>query len=244
MKRLLPICLICLLWVFSAGSAFACSCMDGGPFLSIAEKSAWQPGILMVRAEVKSQEEHGMDVKVLEVLHGAENKNVIRVWGDPGHLCRLYTHGFKKGEKLVLILRRLETPYYGNEQVNDYELGGCGTYVLREGDRISGRISARDGELSKNKFYDELHEILNRFKPEEAKVYPNPVSDQLTVDMPDTPDTPLSLQVFSVTGQRLRTMQLSEKEQHDLDFSTLAAGQYILFFSSEHQRYQRRVIKQ
>ena len=62
----------------------ACSCMDGGSFFSIAEKAAWQPGVLIVRAEVRDHEAHGMNVKILEVLNGSEEKSVVRVWCDPG----------------------------------------------------------------------------------------------------------------------------------------------------------------
>ncbi len=232
-------------WLGGATSARACSCTDGGAFLTIAEKAAWTPGTLMVRAEVRDHEAHGMDVKVLEVLNGSEEKSVLRVWGDPGFMCRLYTHGFKKGDKLVLILQRIENAYYENERNGDYLLNGCGTYVLQENKSITGRITASDKEMTKNRFYSELDNILGKSRPDMAKIYPSPVVDKLlTVSVPALPQSTISVQVVTTAGQTLQTRQLESGKQHELDVSTLAQGIYLIRFRSEHQVYTRRFVKQ
>jgi hypothetical protein len=222
----------------------ACSCIDGGGFFTIAEKAAWQPGVLIVRAEVRDHEAHGMDVKILEVLNGSEEKAVIRVWGDPGFMCRLYTNGFKKGDKLVLILDRIENASYQDERKGDYQLGGCGTYVVREDQRISGRITSSDQEMAKTKFFNELQQLIDKHQPGLAKIYPVPTDKLLTINVPDLPYSTLSAQIITLAGQPLQTRQLEVGKQHQIDVSTLAKGVYIILFSTEHQFYTRRFIKQ
>jgi hypothetical protein len=222
----------------------ACSCLDGGSFFTIAERAAWKPGVLIVRAEVRDHEAHGMDVKILEVLNGSEGKSVVRVWGDPGFMCRLYTNGFKKGEKLVLILRRIENASYQDERNGDYELGGCGTFVVREDQRISGRITASDGEMSKTKFFNELEQLIGKHQPDLAKIYPVPTDKLLTINVPELQHPTLSARIITLAGQPLQTRQLEVGKQHQIDVSTLAKGVYIILFSTEHQFYTRRFIKQ
>ncbi|MGM9510949.1 T9SS type A sorting domain-containing protein [Larkinella sp. GY13] len=222
----------------------ACSCMDAGSFFTIAEKAAWQPGVLIVRAEVRDHEAHGMDVKILEVLNGSEEKSVVRVWGDPGFMCRLYTNGFKKGDRLVLILDRIENAYYQDERNGDYQLNGCGTYVVREDQRISGRIMSSDKEMSKTKFFNELEQIMGKHQPDLAKIYPVPADKLLTISVPDLPYSTLSVRIITLAGQPLQTRQLEVGKQHQIDVSTLAKGVYIILFRTEHQFYTRRFIKQ
>ncbi|WP_185716112.1 T9SS type A sorting domain-containing protein [Larkinella knui] len=243
MARLLLVWMMGGAWLGLATNTRACSCIDAGAFLTVAEKAAWKPGVLMVRAEVRDQEAHGMEVKILAVLNGSEEKSVIRVWGDPGFMCRTYTTGFKKGEKLVLILRRIENATYLDEQNGDYELSGCGTFVVREAQNISGRITASDKEMSKTKFFGELDKIIGKNRPDQARIFPNPVEDLLTISVPDLPDSTLSARIITLAGQPLQTRQLEVGRQHQIDVSTLATGIYIILFRTEHQFYTRRLIK-
>jgi hypothetical protein len=224
-------------------NAQACSCIDGGSFFSVAEKTAWQPGILIVRAEVKDQEDYGMDVKILEILNGSEGKSVIRVWGDPGFMCRLYTTGFKKGDKLVLILNRIDNAYYQNEQNGDYALSGCGTYVVREDQEIIGRISETYKLMPTKKFFRELEQIIGKNSPDLARIFPNPVENLLTIKVPDLNQPALSARMITLAGQPLQTWQLEVGKQHQIDVSTLAKGVYIILFRTEFQFYSRRFIK-
>ncbi|GAB3256864.1 hypothetical protein GCM10027347_18940 [Larkinella harenae] len=231
-------------WLGLTQTAQACSCSDGGAFFAIAERAAWTPGVLIVRAEVQGHEAHGMDVKILETLNGSEEKSTIRVWGDPGFLCRLYTNGFKKGEKLVLILNRITSPYYEKEKTGDYVLGVCGTYVLREDGRITGRITNSDNEMARNRFYSELESLLGKYRPDMARIYPNPVVGQLlTVNVPELRQPTISALIVNKAGQLLQNRQLEIGQKHEIDVSTLASGIYIILFRTEHQVYTRRFVK-
>ncbi|GAB3919381.1 T9SS type A sorting domain-containing protein [Larkinella terrae] len=245
MIRLLLILVLCGALTGLTTESPACSCIDGGGFFAIAENAAWQPGVLIVRAEVKSQEMHGIDVKILEIINGSEKRSTIRVWGDPGFMCRTYTTGFKTGERLVLILSRIKDASYQAEENGDYSLGGCGTFVLRDdGKSVIGRITGTDKEMSSDKFYRELNELIDKYSPDKARIFPVPTDNTLTVSVPDLNQPTLSMRIFTLSGQPLLTRQLEVGRQHPIDVSTWPVGMYIILFRSEFQSYTRRFLKQ
>lgn len=101
--------------------AQACSCATGAPF---SEASARSP--LIVRARVL---EHGdfldrrlatsMTVEVQQVLKGEMRGRRMKVWGDPGNLCRPYISKFPVGTQWLLALRE------------DGAISICGVHWLR-----------------------------------------------------------------------------------------------------------------
>ena len=245
MTRLVLIVMFMGGWLGLSTNARACSCSDAGAFLTVAEKAAWSPGVLMIRAEVRGHQAHGMDVKILEVLNGSEEKSVIRVWGDPGWMCRLYTSGFKKGDNLVMILDRIDNAYYEDERKGDYSLNGCGTFVVREEQRITGRITNSDKEMARNKFFSELEQILGKNRPDQARIFPNPVVDRLlTVSIPELRQPTISARIITLAGQTMQTRQLEISKQHEIDVSAFPKGIYIILFRTEHEFYFRRFVKQ
>ena len=113
------------------GVALACRCLWAGPFTKVALATE-----LVVLADVKSYERHGMDVVVIEVLKGKEDRRTIRVWGDDGALCRPYVSTFPRGSRWILALQR--EPASG-----DYAISGCGAFWLAvKGDKVVGRVAA------------------------------------------------------------------------------------------------------
>jgi hypothetical protein len=115
------------------GVALACRCVWAGPFTKVALATE-----LVVLADVKSYERHGMDVAVIEVLKGKEDRRTIRVWGDDGALCRPYVATFPRGTRWILALQR--EPGSG-----DYAISGCGAFWLAvKGDQVVGRVTATE----------------------------------------------------------------------------------------------------
>lgn len=121
-------------------SASACTCMWGGPFLTVAPKVE---SILRVRIRDYHEPGRGpaplaMDVIVLERLKGPEVAAEIRIWGDNGALCRPYVTQFPRGTEWILAVypQRHERP--GGD---GYIIPGCGAYWLQvQGDRVTGQI--------------------------------------------------------------------------------------------------------
>ncbi len=122
------------------GVALACSCMWAGPFTKVALGTD-----LVVLADVQSYYRHGMDLAVVEVLKGAEDRPWIRVWGDTGALCRPYVTGFPRGTRWIFALKR-------EPGTRDYVISVCGEYWLEaRGDQAVGRITvATHGQLTES----------------------------------------------------------------------------------------------
>jgi hypothetical protein len=122
-----------LVTLLAPGVALACSCMWSGPFTKVA------PGTdLVVLAEVRSYYRHGMDVGVIDVLKGGEDRSVIRVWGDTDALCRPYVTAFPRGTRWIFALKR-------EPGTRDYIISVCGEYWLEvRGDQAVGRIKVAE----------------------------------------------------------------------------------------------------
>jgi hypothetical protein len=115
--------------------ALACRCIWAGPFTKVALATE-----LVVIAEVRSYERHGMDVAVVEVLGGEEGRRTIRVWGDDGALCRPYVTLFPRGTRWLFALQR-----EGASGSRDYAISGCGAFWLEiRGNRAIGHITVTD----------------------------------------------------------------------------------------------------
>jgi hypothetical protein len=126
--RLLAILVVAL----PPGVALACTCAWVGPFTKMALGAD-----LVVLAEVRGYQRHGMDVTVLEVLRGREPRRTIRVWGDTGALCRPYVTSFPVGTRWILAVSRSRTPGEG-----DYAIAFCGEHWLQvRGEQAVGRIT-------------------------------------------------------------------------------------------------------
>ena len=122
------------------GVAAACSCAWAGPFAKVALATD-----LVVLADVRSYHRHGMDLAVIEVLKGEEDRPAIRVWGDTGALCRPYVTAFPGGTRWILALER-------EPGTHDYAISICGDYWLEvRGAQAVGRITvAKPGTIKES----------------------------------------------------------------------------------------------
>jgi len=122
-----------LVTLLAPGVALACSCMWSGPFTKVALGTD-----LVVLAEVRSYYRHSMDVALVEVLKGGEDRREIRVWGDSGALCRPYVTAFPRGTRWIFALKR-------EPGTRDYIISVCGEYWLEaRGDQAVGRITVAE----------------------------------------------------------------------------------------------------
>jgi hypothetical protein len=118
--------------VLAPAAVLACTCAWVGPFTKMALRAD-----LVVLAEVRGHERHGMDVAVLEVLQGRTDRRVIRIWGDTGALCRPSVRGFPAGTRWILAVHRSRAPGEGG-----YAISFCGEHWLEvRGDQAVGRIT-------------------------------------------------------------------------------------------------------
>ncbi len=91
-----------------------------------------------------------------------------------------------------------------------------------------------EGTLSMENF-----EILN-----EISIYPNPVKDELTMDIPRSLNEEIKYEIFNVLGNRVYTFN-SEKKLNKLNVSNLTSGVYLVRILSKNNRSLiKRFVKQ
>ncbi len=140
MKSLYLSTLLAFCFLFSNQSVLACSCTGPDSFcetINLYEELFGFDNAIVIIGEKVAQEAHGMRVKICKLIKGIETNVEIMVWGDVGHLCRHYTGGIEVGEKLLLLLSRLESDGNSNwgdwaslEKKNDYVLSFCGVHMV------------------------------------------------------------------------------------------------------------------
>ena len=132
--------------------AFACSCMWAGTFSRVAFGKE-----LIVLGEVMDHYKNSMEVKVVEVIRGTEERKTIRIWGDNGALCRPYVSGFPIGTRWLFAAFPLPEPRVGDGGSSfsegfhsrpgnrQYAISVCGDFWLEvRGERTVGRITVND----------------------------------------------------------------------------------------------------
>lgn len=134
--------MLALFFATAFSTAHACSCFGPNTFCGVLnppyENPEWWLPTAVVMAVPLQQYHYGVDVLIVQVFQGEMDNDTVRVWGDNGALCRLYT-GWATGDTLILGLHRcdlsgnvIQNPDYppGLEREEDYMISGCGVYLL------------------------------------------------------------------------------------------------------------------
>jgi hypothetical protein len=75
----------------------------------------------------------------------------------------------------------------------------------------------------------------------ELSVYPNPVRDELFVNLP-SPSGSVDFKVIDMMGRTIKNLQSSGSE-HKISTHELEPGPYLLLIQDQRQKYQRKIIK-
>jgi hypothetical protein len=77
------------------------------------------------------------------------------------------------------------------------------------------------------------------------QVYPNPTTDMLYIDVPDSSATQIELAVHNAVGQCLHTYQLQVNAKHQAEFSLQHLAKAVYFVSIRHkqERFVKKVMK-
>lgn len=77
----------------------------------------------------------------------------------------------------------------------------------------------------------------------DLRVYPNPASDNIRINLPDANHKVFSGMIFSSTGQRIQKFNFSSVETKHLDVSTLKRGIYMIRLITDDTSYSSTFIK-
>lgn len=243
----------------------ACGCPGGTDFCSSINHSILPKPDLIIKGVKLFQANHGMGVKILDVISGVSPKDTIMVWGDNGVLCRVYTWQFNDSDTLILSL--FYTDMTGNmmtggvlEQTGDYMLSVCGKYYLNViDDNVVGQIfSSSITSMPYNSFKSSLANCIlsngtDNSDPLEGSmtISPNPFTDfsalRFTLNTRDN----VSIKIYNVFGQPVNTLvdEFLIPGEHtfywrgnDNDGNKVAGGMYYYVISTTSQQVAKSMI--
>ncbi len=155
MRALTCLLLLCL---SNTGSAM-CNCIWKGSFTQVQTDAD-----LVISGTVLSSKGNSVDIKIEQILRGKEFQEEIRVWMNPGELCRPEVDEFSDSSQWVMALHQINehnsgdfnpnTPNISTGRIGDYSLSICGGYWLsRKDNLVTGNLAAgtrwdRDPKMS------------------------------------------------------------------------------------------------
>jgi hypothetical protein len=177
-----PILFVALLLTFYGDLVSAnCDCLWQGSFNRAAPRAD-----LITSGTIIASKGNAIDLRVDTIIAGKEFREVIRIWGNNGKLCRPSIENFSVDSQWLLAVYRInETPddgfdpstpniSFGREQ--DYFLSNCGAYWLSlNNGYVSGNlINGQRWQWQDKKMNPVLLELveayLRRVLPDEALI--------------------------------------------------------------------------
>jgi hypothetical protein len=157
---------------------------------------------------------------------GWTEQNVANLPGDRRGLVVSGPHDFYPGDTLHLE--------YALVYARDFE-----------GDNLSSVALLKTRIQEVRNFYQDA---LGIEKPEPAlktaKLYPNPCTEDLHIDLSQFPaGTPVHFVVIDILGKQLMNGKLKSKTEHVIDFSKLDPGIYFIHLTDGKNTYTKKVIR-
>lgn len=243
------IIIIVLITFLMHSTAFGCSCWGPDTFCETIEFQIFQEEYIAVKAIMLRAVNHGMDVKIIDSYQGQIPKDTIRVWGDTGILCRVYTDRFKVADTIIMKLYSLNEIYPGfngaGEKLGDYELSICGLHYLRVKDNnVIGNITSQMQKIEIGQFdelmrNEKLSEVcIKTIEEEETEtdveetdgsqdilLYPNPAGEELRIASNQRIS---GIKIYNNLGQTIYKQIDLNNIELDINFSEFKRGLYFV----------------
>ncbi len=136
---------------------YPCTCRWTGPFFKVAHRAALIALIKVdnyvefyedrrFRKEQQKKFPLAMEVEIIDIFRGEENRKKVKVWGDNGQLCRPYINKFKMGSTWVIALFNGEKgTAHKHEKSDDYYVSICGEYYVQvRNDSVFGLLTKEE----------------------------------------------------------------------------------------------------
>jgi hypothetical protein len=136
---------------------FACDCDYQGSFIRMIRRTPLV-AVVKVTKYLTSKNIYdewipmSMQVEIVEVYKGKENRKTVIVWGDIGNLCRPYLSEFKEGQYYVMAFDKGNSGSgHPDENDTDYSISICGEYWLTvdfDKSKVMGDIDSENRTIS------------------------------------------------------------------------------------------------
>ena len=188
---------------------------------------------LIIYGEKTEDQDDGMEVSILSIVHGVETREKVFIRKGNGANCGENTGRFAVGEKFIFALSKVHTE---EEEPLQYWLSICGVNFLKvEGTKVVGAIAPDLEEIP----IDEFHTINNCgiftpinpiFDNNIFKLFPNPASNLLRIEWEFDKRFEGHLNILDSSGRQIRKWELTKDNETKIsyDVSPLPAGLYFV----------------
>lgn len=233
-----------------ASSAWACSCVFIPPTFCETMGPDWigAPDLIVLAVKLNDVY-HGMDVEVAQTITGtAQPGDVLRVWGDNGNSCRVYTNTWAVGDTVLLAL--FPTDLMGNffgpdlEQPGERMIFNCGQYYLNYSQgMLQGPVAPGLAQLPLSELPTFLQGCLTTALPTE--VAPSAfrvehIGDQLIVH-PPAAARHITLQVLDLQGRTVVDQRAAGKPM-TVNVGELPSACYVLRLWADGVSFSQRYV--
>ena len=192
----------------------------------------------------------GVRVKLIENLN-KEVPDTISILGKDGFNCNLNLSKFEVGDMLIvnMIFYRSAIQNFSNSLFYNFGIQDCTRHYLTFSDGIvSGNIDSTSSETEfeyevfKDRLFRCFDFVLSTDDLENSsaiEVFPNPFSDQLTVQS----NAPISdIKIFDLNGRQLQLDINKSSKGFEIDFSPQQDGVYIMQIITNQGILRRQIM--
>lgn len=221
--------LVLILFIFQSG--WTCSCIHIETFCETITYNDGNidPNTLIVLVRKNQNNSIGMEVEIMDILHGNLTDSKIDIRKGNGADCGVNTDIFDNGQELLLALWPWE-----HQGVTQYQISICGINFLEVNNGIvEGAIAPGVNNLP----YDELTnlngcgELIPGFINIDAILFPNPATSHTSFVLDTNGPISINATIYDTMGRRLvaRRFELDENTNNaDIPTNQLPGGVYFV----------------
>jgi hypothetical protein len=146
-----------------------CGCLWEGSFTEVQSGAS-----IVLSGTVTAGKGNSIDLRVDELMRGAEGPPIIRVWLKDGDYCRPEASLFPQHSQWVMALHRIEevvpggfnpgTPNFSYGRKGDYSLSSCGGYWLQRNEQwVTGNLINAPRWVREPKMTPVLIDVISAF---------------------------------------------------------------------------------
>ncbi len=239
--------LIILFFMSLNTNIYACSCEWNGPFFKVA-KSTDLVALVKIKnyGSFSGDMPMSMEVEIIELLKGDDNRKIVKVWGDTGVLCRPYLKWFQSDSIWVLSLFKSQSEGYfrhPDEKEGDYNISGCGEYYMKvKNDTVIGLIenvnyNGPPQYMNLTNFLASVKQILTSVEEEIpyffklSQNYPNPFNPSTEILYSIKVDNFVKLNIYNSLGEEVAVLVNDQQKQGEysviFNANNISSGFYI-----------------
>lgn len=222
---------------------------------------------LIVFGKIVDNDQDGINIEIIELLRGNENRNIIRIWDGTDFDCNGFhsmagTELGQDGDSIIVILPKIDSIENTWEVIGDYRVPdfyGFTTLLEVRNNIVKGLIDGISGAPNEYNLLEfELEQFINSYIKEvgcdkitntqetlgfeNLVIYPNPFKSELSIKL-DYVNKNTDVHIYNLHGERVYSNKI-ENLNSQISLSKLLSGIYILEIRTENRLSKRiKIVK-